>query len=204
MTNFVSVIDLGVNNLRSLTSALEELGLTVLINEHGSTLQGGCPIILPGTGNFSTAVRSLDRRNFREPLIEFANDGIGVLGICLGAQLLLDSSEEGEGKGLGLIAGRSQKLAIAQDEPVPVLGWRRVSYAGNLAGLASDWFYFAHSFKMMPSAKSYIAGSYLRGKESVTAIVESSRNILGCQFHPEKSGPAGLKLLDWMIRTIQT
>lgn len=203
MTETVNVVDLGVNNLRSLTSALEELALQVIIHESGSSLQGDSPILLPGTGSFSTAVASLEERNFREPLIDLARTGVGILGICLGAQLLLDKSEEGSGQGLGLIVGESQKLPSSRNEPVPLLGWRRVSFSEKLAELKSDWFYFAHSYEMRPASSLEVSGTYLRSGSLVTASLANSKNIFGFQFHPEKSGPAGLKVLDKTLRMMR-
>lgn len=197
----VQVVDLEINNLGSLVSALRELDFEVLVTSSGANLKTEYLTFLPGTGNFASAVKALDKRSFRQPLLEVANAGVGIVGVCLGAQLLLTSSQEGPGaEGLGLIHGESVRMRAAGSDRVPVLGWRRVTFPSHYSNFNRDWFYFAHSYKMLTHSVDERVGFYERTSgEEVSAMISSGSQIVGIQFHPEKSGPAGLKYLQSVI-----
>ena len=200
----IQIVDLGINNLGSLKSALEEIQYDVSIASSGSDLKSDRPTLLPGTGHFGAATRALDDLDFRRPIFEMASSGSSLLAICLGAQLLLDSSGEGPGEGLGLLNGSSELLTTSPGESVPVLGWRKVHFSNVMGSLGSDWFYFAHSFEMKPSSPGWIQGVYKRDEHHVVAVVSRHENVVGVQFHPEKSGPAGLKFLHKVLQGFQS
>lgn len=191
----VQVVDLGVNNLGSVRSALLELNFEVIVATESSMLRPGLRTILPGTGHFSAASKALDELGFRKSLRELTSLSTPLLGICLGAQLLLDASDEGAGEGLRLISGRSSLLSAEEKESVPVLGWRKVYFGDWVQGLDAGWFYFAHSYEMIPSEASTVKASYARGASEIASVVSPNEAVVGLQFHPEKSGPVGLKLL---------
>jgi imidazole glycerol phosphate synthase glutamine amidotransferase subunit len=197
----VQVVDLELNNLGSLVSALRELDLEVLVISNGEALRKDYLTFLPGTGNFASAVKALDNRAFRQPIIEAANAGARIVGVCLGAQLLLGGSQEGPGaEGLGLIDGESVRLTSAGSDRVPVLGWRRVKFPDFQNSFNLDWFYFAHSYEIRTNLKGERVGFYERPSgEEVTAMISKNHQIVGIQFHPEKSGPAGLRFLHSVI-----
>lgn len=194
------VVDLGINNLRSLTSALEHIGCELSVLTSGLDVDTNVPVILPGTGSFEAAANALDERGFRLPLAEVATNQVGVVGICLGAQLLLDTSQEGAGEGLGLIHGSSRLIESVSGVTVPVLGWRKVQFSNALHYQADEWFYFAHSYELAPEDSENVAGSYsLSEKHSVVSAICSKTPVIGVQFHPEKSGPAGLSFLQSLL-----
>ena len=197
----VQVVDLDVNNLGSLVSALRELDLEVRVTTSGEDLKPEFLTFLPGTGNFASAVKALDTRGFRQPILEVANAGARIIGVCLGAQLLLNSSQEGPGaEGLGLIDGESVRLTATGSDRVPVLGWRQVTFPNSQSSFNREWFYFAHSYEMRTKSVGERVGFYNRTSgEEVTAMISKKQHIVGIQFHPEKSGPAGLKLLRSVI-----
>ena len=193
----IQIVDLKINNLGSLVSALKELEYVVSVVSNGMELNQNLITFLPGTGNFASAAQALDDLSFRAPILDMAEKGAGILGVCLGSQLLLDYSEEGGGAiGLGLIQGFSSMLAFSKSESVPVLGWRKTHFPSHFTTFDLDWFYFAHSYQMKTEVEESRVGYYERhGHEEVTAMISNQRNVVGMQFHPEKSGPSGLRLL---------
>lgn len=189
----VSVIDYGVGNLFSMKNALERAGLDAEIVKTSEGVREADGIILPGVGNFGAAAKLLSP--LAEPIREVVEDGIPILGSCLGMQLLFEKSEEAEGDGLGLLKGVIREFKI--DLKVPHMGWNSAIATREsplMEGLYDEpYFYFVHSFYPDPE----------NGEDSLakteydlnfTSIVERD-NIFGTQFHPEKSGKAGARLL---------
>jgi len=189
----VSVIDYGVGNLFSMKNALERAGLDAEIVKTPEGIMSADGIILPGVGNFGTASELL--RPLAYPIREAVANGTPILGSCLGMQLLFEGSEEAEGDGLGLLNGRIR--VFKGDLKVPHMGWNSVVATREsplLDGLYDDpYFYFVHSYYPDPEdpADSLARTGY--GIE-FTSIVEHG-NVYGCQFHPEKSGKVGARLL---------
>lgn len=200
----IAVVDYGLGNLHSVAKALAHLGAEVVMAEEGAQLAAADKIVLPGVGAFRDGMAGLQQRGHVAPLHAAAAAGKPILGICLGAQLLLSESEEfGHTPGLGLIPGRVCKIP-AEGVKVPHVGWARLEpsvsegwKSGPLARTApGTWTYFVHSFHMIPTDGADLAATVMAGPHRITAAVTRGR-IAGLQFHPEKSGQPGLE----MIRT---
>lgn len=189
--------DLGLSNLWSIRRALETLGHEVLVSSEPPVVASARMIVLPGVGAFAEAARRLEQTGLGEALRCAAADGARILGICLGMQLLFESSEEGgESRGLGLLPGRVHRLD--GKARVPHVGWNRVAATERgqaLFGSGSGCdFYFVHSFVARPVSEDVVLARCFHG-ESFAAAVGGGR-FLGFQFHPEKSSRTGLRLLD--------
>ena len=202
----VVVVDYGIGNLYSITAALAYLGLHPTVDTDGNTLKGGDAVVIPGVARFGSAMGALHTRGQAGRLVEAYGEGRLLVGLCLGAQLLLESSEESPGEpGLGLIGGTVRKLK-PRDAVVPNQGWHRVA-RGEPPGpgyvdeaLWSDrYFYFSHSYRIELSNPLAQTGRITYGGESVTALYETG-NVVGMQFHPELSGEAGLELLRGLLQ----
>ncbi|AYQ27182.1 MULTISPECIES: imidazole glycerol phosphate synthase subunit HisH [unclassified Polaromonas] len=204
----VVVIDYGVGNLLSVSRGFEHCGASVLVSNDPEIILAAPRIVLPGVGAFRDAMAELHRRNLDEVVRSFARLGKPLLGICLGMQLLLDESEEfGVTSGLGLIPGRVIPIPTSTSDghpqKVPHIGWSELSLPDGrsswddtlLQGMAaSEAFYFVHSFMAAPQDPSHRVADCQYGGAAVSAVIARA-NIHGCQFHPEKSGTAGLKVL---------
>lgn len=182
-----------MGNLLSLKCALEKVGFNPTIESSPQHLRDSDAIILPGVGNFSAASKEL--RDLREEIVDLAGSGKPILGICLGMQLLLSESEEGEGSGLALLEGKNKRLP--DDVKVPHMGWntlRIVSQNDILDGLQDDsYVYFVHSFYPAPVDGDIVCALTTYGIEFASVIAK--QNLYGTQFHPEKSGECGIKIL---------
>ena len=199
------VIDYGRGNLFSLGHALRTLGRPFLVSGDPGTLAQAERVILPGVGAFPDAMAELDRRDLVGPLQEFARSGRPILGICLGMQLLTTVSEEfGRTTGLGLIPGLVRRLPRrTSDETgsrVPNVGWRTLRFhrESRLVPATDAQVYFAHSFMVETDESEHTVASIEVNRARAAAIIQS-RNVIGFQFHPEKSGVAGLGLLDAFV-----
>ena len=195
----ISILDLGLSNLGSLVEAFSKIRVQSSIVSNPRDLINAKAIILPGVGAFADGMKSLEKKGFIQPLIEKVSNGIPILGICLGMQLLAESSEEfGINKGLGLIEGKVVKLPKVDYLPLPNMGWCDL-YNNNNSKITNnisdgDSFYFVHSYHLICSQSSTQTSFINYGTHKVTAIVEN-KNIFGAQFHPEKSHDKGLNLL---------
>lgn len=192
----VRVLDYGVGNLHSLTKALTRLGARVSVADADLALPAGGPVpdalVLPGVGAFDAAATGFG--DAAEPLRQALLAGLPCLGICLGMQLLFEGSDEGDAAGLRLFGGRVRRLRARR---VPHMGWNSVSAASPepaVAALAGEPVYFAHSFVAEPADLGVVAGWSVLEDERIPAVVRAHRTW-GVQFHPEKSGAAGLRLL---------
>jgi len=192
----ITVLDYEMSNLRSAVKALELLGADVRIARAPGEMAGGA-VVLPGVGHFGEAMRRLERQGLASAVREAAAAGRPVLGICLGLQLLFESSEESPGvDGLGLLPGAVARLAT--DRKLPQIGWNRVEWApGPLApedpGAASSTYYFVHTFAAEPAEAGLVMGRADYGGAFCAAAGRG--RVMGVQFHPEKSSRAGLALL---------
>lgn len=194
----IGIINYGVGNLRSVKNSLDYLGIQNSIITKPQDMKSFKRIILPGVGAFEPAMKKLNDLGFTKEINKFAKTK-PVLGICLGMQLLFDESyEHGKHKGLGLIEGKvlpfSEKV---KKLPVPLMGWNNVTKENDspvMGSLGNDpSFYFVHSFYCEPRDKKIVTASANYGID-FAAIVHKN-NILGCQFHPEKSQSNGLQIL---------
>lgn len=191
----IAIADYGMGNRRSVEKALEHVGARSVISADHDVIRRAHAIILPGVGAFPEAMRNLDRSGLGEVLIERAQAGVPLLGICLGMQLLFESSTEHEGaEGLGILPGRVTAL---ESPRLPHIGWNLVTFEREAAlteGLGeAAAFYHVHSFACRPEEPADIVGTAEYGERFVS-IVERD-NVMAAQFHPEKSSRDGLRLL---------
>ena len=196
----ISIIDYGMGNLRSVSKAFENQGFSVKVTSNIEDINNASGLVLPGVGAFGDCMKNLREANLVDPIIGFIESGRPFLGICLGLQALFESSEESpEVEGLGLFEGSVIRFPDFKEEnlKVPHMGWNQLSYdyeSKILRGIPKDrWFYFVHSYFVKPEQNGLneVVSDY--GIE-FTAAVEKE-NIFACQFHPEKSGEFGLKIL---------
>ncbi len=188
----IAIADYGMGNRRSVEKALEHVGAQSVIT---TDVKDASAIILPGVGAFPEAMRNLERTGLGEVLIERAAAGVPLLGICLGMQLLFESSSEHEGaEGLGILPGTVTKL---QSPRLPHIGWNLVTFERDSAlteGLGdAAAFYHVHSFACRPSDATDVVGTSEYGERFVSVVERD--NVAGVQFHPEKSSRDGLHLL---------
>ncbi|MGM9643586.1 MAG: imidazole glycerol phosphate synthase subunit HisH [Eubacteriales bacterium] len=195
-----AIIDYGVGNLFSLRSSFASIGEDAIVTADPAVLRAADRLILPGVGAFGDAAEKLAASGLDRVLVEEAKKGKPVMGICLGMQLLLERGfEYGEHAGLGLIKGEIRAISevIPKSLPIPQIGWNSLTLRGERHPIFKyindgDYVYFVHSYYAAKCSESVIAdteyGAYL------TAAVADG-NVCGCQFHPEKSGEVGLKIL---------
>lgn len=204
----VVVIDYGLGNLLSVRRGLESAGATVTVTSDPDIVLAGTRVVLPGVGAFARGMGELSRQGLDQVVQAVAKKGTPLLGICLGMQMLFETSEEfGQTAGLGLIPGRVIAVPTAESNgqplKVPHIGWNGLRLSGGRASWAGTMLadtpegapcYFVHSFMGEPSNEGDRAADCLYGDRRISAAVQRD-NVQGCQFHPEKSGPAGLTML---------
>ena len=196
----IAIVDYGVGNLFSLKSSLVAIGAEAVVTADPQVLRAADKIILPGVGAFGDAAKKLSDSGLAEVLIEEAKGGKPLLGICLGMQLLFETSYEyGIHRGLGLIPGEIRPIAevIPAGLKIPHIGWNALSFPGEKSPLfryinEGDHVYFVHSYYAANCADSVIATAEYGAP--LTAAAQRD-NVFGCQFHPEKSGAVGLNIL---------
>jgi glutamine amidotransferase len=187
----IAIVDYGVGNLRSVERALVHAGAEPVITADPDELARAAGLVLPGVGAFAPAQQRLSDGGLGTRVVELARGGKPVLGICLGYQLLFEeSSEGGRHEGLGLLPGRV--VQVTGSEHLPVIGWCRLrqEQPSALLGGIEDraYFYFVHSFT--PEASAFAVAS----SDHSPAAASVRENVMGTQFHPEKSGPDGLRV----------
>ena len=195
-----AIIDYGVGNLFSLCSSLKSIGADAVVTPDEAVIRAADRIILPGVGAFSDAAEKLRATGLDRVLLEEAQKGKPIMGICLGMQMLFDESHEyGVHRGLGLIPGRVIPMAgyIPEGLKIPHIGWNPLILKGDKHPLLryvneGDCVYFVHSYFAADCAESVIATAEY-GRELTAAVARG--NVMGCQFHPEKSGLVGLSIL---------
>ena len=190
----IAIFDYGAGNLRSVENTLAEIGAEYALVRDAAGLRGAPKIILPGVGHFGQMMRALDRMQVREAFVERIGAGVPFLGICLGLQGLFESSEEApEVRGLGVFSGSVRRFAAGAR--VPHMGWNELEPRAEcrlLSGLgARPFVYFAQSYYVPETAVTAATCTYT---VPYTAVLESG-NVFGVQFHPEKSGPVGLRIV---------
>ena len=193
----VSIISYGLGNLGSVVNMLKRIGAETRMVSTPEEILESDRILLPGIGSFDTGMRLLEEQNLSSAITEFAATGKPVLGICLGMQLLLDSSEEGLAAGLGLIAGTSKRFEDNPQLRVPHLGWNSVVPAHEDSLVADlepeSRFYFVHSYKVVPHREADVLATTEYGDTFASMI--RRENVMGAQYHPEKSHAFGKQIL---------
>jgi glutamine amidotransferase len=193
----IAIVDYGMGNRRSVEKAFEHVGARPTITADHDLIRRADHVVLPGVGAFPQAMRNIRRLGLDEVLTDRSLDGAPILGLCLGMQLLFDASDEHEGEdGLGLVPGKVRRLD-ARGARIPHIGWNLVTFqrdARLVHGLGeAAAFYHVHSFVCEPDDEGDVVGRGEYGQRFVS-IVERD-NVMGCQFHPEKSSRDGLALL---------
>lgn len=196
----IVIVDYGVGNLFSLKSSFSAIGADAVVSSDAEVIRKADKIILPGVGAFEDAAKKLGESGLGDLLCELAGEGKYIMGICLGMQLLFENSlEYGVHKGLGLIKGTVKPIkdVIPADYKIPHIGWNALDFGGKKSQIFSkinegDYVYFVHSFYAAECEENTIATTNYGA--TLTAAVQN-KNVIGCQFHPEKSGEVGLKIL---------
>jgi imidazole glycerol-phosphate synthase subunit HisH len=210
----VTVIDYGVGNLLSVQRGLEHCGAKVSLSSDPRVILKSERVVLPGVGAFPRAMEALHRLKLVSVIQEFAQLDKPLLAICLGMQLLMDESEEfGLTEGLGIISGRVVPIpkisTEAMKQKIPHIGWNALNDANPVTGWdgtllrtnkVGDYAYFVHSFMALPTNKEDQISEVIYGGHKISAVV-SRRQTTGCQFHPEKSGEVGLRILRQFVTT---
>lgn len=189
-----TIVDYGAGNIRSVRNTLEELGARYIVTNQPETVTRASKIILPGVGHFGQMMSAIDRLGLREVLIERIRAGVPFLGICIGLQCLFELSEEAPNvKGLSIFEGSIKRFVGS--ERIPHMGWNSLSKVRPsklLAGLDEDAFtYFAHSYYAPVIGATSATCTYI---QPYTAVIEQD-DVHAVQFHPEKSGPVGLRVV---------
>ncbi|MCD6521767.1 imidazole glycerol phosphate synthase subunit HisH [Candidatus Calescamantes bacterium] len=200
----IVVVDYGMGNLRSVAKAVEKSGYTVKVSGEYLDIKRAKKIILPGVGAFGKAMENLKKQGILDVIKEELKEGTPYLGICLGLQLLFERSEEGNAKGMGVIKGVVKRFPHLPSLKIPHMGWNQVKLRMEVEDLFdgipdNSYFYFIHSYYVVPVEKEIIATTTFYGLEFVSSIKKG--NLFACQFHPEKSGKIGLKLLENFLKS---
>ena len=210
--NRVTIVDYGSGNLRSVARALECCGAEPILSSDPAELERAERLLLPGVGAFADGMAGLRECGLVEPIQRFAASGRPVMGMCLGMQMLASGSEEfGAHDGLNLIRGRVVPLPRVElggrVQKIPHIGWEAIDHAGEDAWHGSILeetapgaaVYLVHSYHFVPDNPAHVLATYRFGDQRITAAVRDG-NIMGCQFHPEKSGPEGLRILSAFLK----
>ena len=200
MTVEVAVVDYGLGNLRSVTRGLERADAAVTVTDDPTALASADGIVLPGVGAFSEGMDNAGP--FRDVLAEEAAAGTPLFGICLGLQMLLTTSEEAEGagegdaEGLDLVPGTN--LRFPDTVKVPQMGWNTLVVEREhplVAGVDGEYAYFVHSYYAEPDDDRAVVATTDYGGSFASIVANEAGNVFGTQFHPEKSGETGLRIL---------
>ena len=200
----VAVIDYDAGNIKSVLKAFRYLGQEVVLTRDPQMILRADHVVLPGVGAFGDAMKRLEDYGLVYVIKEVAAAGTPLLGICLGLQLFFESSEESPGaKGLGLLKGTNVRFTEAPGYKIPQIGWNSLNLKNDgrlFAGVEEGAFvYFVHSFYAVPEEEEVVKATCTY-TDAATASVEKN-NIFACQFHPEKSGNVGLKILENFLKT---
>ncbi len=202
----IAIVDYGIGNLASITNALNKLKVHSIITADPDEIRNAAALILPGVGAAGEGMKNLKKKNLDQLLMNEINRGKPLLGICLGMQLLFEKSEEGDVECLGVIKGKVIKFK--KERKVPQIGWNqiRIQQFNNetMKQLFLDipnksYFYFVNSYYCEQDDKSIIAAETIYGEKFPSVIIQ--KNIVATQFHPEKSGKVGYRLLENIIRS---
>lgn len=195
----IAILDCEMGNLQSVFHGVDSMGYDCEILKSSEVSEENTHLILPGVGNYHQVMTSQDIENVKETVLNFAETGRPILGICLGMQLLSDWGDEGGGKeGLGLIGGKVERMFEDEANRLPHVGWNSVNFQQDhplFFGLKDNLdFYFVHSYQFKPRHNESIFATTNHGRDFTSVV--AMKNIIGVQFHPEKSQTNGLKMLE--------
>ncbi len=201
----IVIIDYGMGNLRNVQKGFEKIGFEARLTRNKKEIGRASAIVLPGVGAFKDCMENLEKRGLLEPMLRSIENGKPYLGICLGLQILFSESEEfGAHKGLGLIRGKVVKFKPDPAHKVPHMGWNTIEKEKEISLLrgieSGDYFYFVHSYYVMPEEAEWISTSTTYGKSFASSIWKE--NLFATQFHPEKSQQKGLRILENFVKSI--
>ncbi len=195
----IAIIDYGMGNLRNVQRGFEWVGVDAKVTRSKREILASSAIVLPGVGAFKDCMNNLERFGLIDPLVRSLEEGKPYLGICLGLQILFTSSEEfGAQRGLDLIKGKVVRFTSDPEHKVPHMGWntiekqREVPYLRDIEN--GDFFYFVHSYYVVPEEKDCVSTLTDYGKPFVSSVWKE--NLFAMQFHPEKSQQKGLRILE--------
>ena len=202
----IAVIDYDMGNLHSVCKSLEKAGANPKITDSPREIDKADAVILPGVGSFDPAVQNLRTRNLEIPIKQIIASGKPFLGICLGLQILFESSEEGKEAGLGILAGKVRRFKSEPGLTIPQMGWNLLQFTQPEHLLWSEivsqpWVYFVHSYYVDPTASQVTAAIVTHGNQTFTAAAGKD-NLMAVQFHPEKSSAVGLKILSNFVSKV--
>ena len=203
----IAVVDYGMGNLHSVCKGLENVGGVPKITDSPAIIEQADAVVLPGVGSFDPAMQNLRSRNLIEPIKRAIASGKPFLGICLGMQILLESSEEGVEPGLGVIAGKVRRFRSEPGLTIPHMGWNQLQFTQRdlplWQNLPSDpWVYFVHSYYVDPVDWEVRSAIVTHGSQNVTAAIAKD-NLMAVQFHPEKSSSTGLQMLSNFVSQVR-
>jgi glutamine amidotransferase len=203
----IAVVDYDMGNLHSVCKGLENVGAVPKITDSPAIIEQADAVVLPGVGSFDPAMQNLRSRNLIEPIKRAIASGKPFLGICLGLQILFESSEEGVEPGLGVIAGKVRRFRSEPGLTIPHMGWNQLQFTQqNLPlweKLPSDpWVYFVHSYYVDPVDWEVRSAIVTHGSQNVTAAIAKD-NLMAVQFHPEKSSSTGLQMLSNFVSLVR-
>ncbi|MEH2121063.1 imidazole glycerol phosphate synthase subunit HisH [Nostoc sp.] len=203
----IAVVDYEMGNLHSVCKGLEKAGGTPNVTYSPKELEQADAIVLPGVGAFDPAVQHLRSRGLEQPIKEAIASGKPFLGICLGLQILFESSAEGTQPGLGIIKGKVRRFRPEPDITIPHMGWNQLEVTQPKSilweHLPSDpWVYFVHSYYVDPIEEQIRAATVTHGTQTVTAAI-AHENLIAVQFHPEKSSNIGLQILSNFVAQVR-
>jgi len=203
----IAVVDYDMGNLHSVCKGLENVGAVPKITDSPAIIEQADAVVLPGVGSFDPAMQNLRSRNLIEPIKRAIASGKPFLGICLGLQILFESSEEGVEPGLGVIAGKVRRFRSEPGLTIPHMGWNQLQFTQqNLPlweKLPSDpWVYFVHSYYVDPVDWEVRSAIVTHGSQNVTAAIAKD-NLMAVQFHPEKSSSTGLQMLSNFVSQVR-
>ncbi|MBE9017060.1 imidazole glycerol phosphate synthase subunit HisH [Chroococcidiopsis sp. CCALA 051] len=203
----IAVVDYDMGNLHSACKGLENAGATPKITDSAREILQADAIVLPGVGSFDPAVQHLRSRSLEAPIKQAIASGIPFLGICLGLQILFESSEEGKEPGLGIIAGTVRRFTSEPGITIPHMGWNQLQFTQPECTLwqklqPNPWVYFVHSYYVDPVNPQVRAATVTHGSQIITAAIAQD-NLVAVQFHPEKSSTAGLQILSNFVAQVR-
>jgi glutamine amidotransferase len=203
----IAVVDYDMGNLHSVCKGLEKAGAIPKITSSPKDLDQADAVVLPGVGAFDPAVQHLRARGLEEPIKAVIASGKPFLGICLGLQILFESSEEGKEPGLGILPGKVRRFRPEPDLTIPHMGWNQLELIQSKCLLweylsAQPWVYFVHSYYVEPTNPEVRAATVTHGSQTITAAVARD-NLMAVQFHPEKSANVGLQILSNFVSQVR-
>jgi glutamine amidotransferase len=203
----IAVIDYDMGNLHSVCKGLEKAGATPKITHSSKEIEKADAVVLPGVGAFDPAVQHLRARGLEQPIKDTIASGKPFLGICLGLQILFESSAEGTQPGLGIIKGKVKRFIPEPDITIPHMGWNQLEITQPKSIMwehlpSQPWVYFVHSYYVEPSDPQIRAATVTHGTQTVTAAI-AQENLMAVQFHPEKSSNIGLQILSNFVAQVR-